>query len=110
MAIAIFDVTKRAPTPLTGGDVEDVKEITLDTDYASGGYAITAAQLGLSSISFVACPGVGGYVCEWDYANSKLKVLYGNNDAADGPLIEVADGHDGIADLKVRMLVRGQAA
>jgi hypothetical protein len=110
LALAIFNVTKKPASPIVGGDVEVIHQVTLDTDYAAGGYAITAAQLGLSSIDFVDCPGNGGYVCQWDYANSKLKVLYGNNDAADGPLIEVADGHDGIADLTVRLLARGRAA
>lgn len=110
MALGIFDVTKKPATPLTGGRAEVVKKLTFDTDYPTGGYPLTAALLGLSSVEYVSCNGTGGFVCEYDYAASKLKVLTGDNDAgADGPLIEVAAGLNAIDTLTTRVLARGVA-
>jgi hypothetical protein len=73
-----------------------VTTITGDSSYATGGYAITANQVGFSRITAVIAVGANtGYVPVWDATNSKLKVFYGdNNNASDGPLIEVPAATD----------------
>jgi len=73
-----------------------VTTITGDSSYATGGYAITANQVGFSRITAVLAVGANtGYVPTWDATNSKLKVFYGdNNNASDGPLIEVPAATD----------------
>jgi len=106
MALAISDLGKPA-IPLIGARVRKPIAVTTDTSYAAGGYAISAAALGLSSITSITLGVSSGFVPEWDAANGKLKVLYGNYDAADGPLIEVADGLDGITDVVFRGWVDG---
>ena len=73
-----------------------VTTITGDSSYATNGYAITANQVGFSRITAVLAVGANtGYVPVWDATNSKLKVFYGdNNNASDGPLIEVPAATD----------------
>jgi hypothetical protein len=68
-----------------------VETVTGDASYATGGYAVVPNQFGFTRISAVIPVGTNtGYVPVWDATNSKLKVFYGdNNNAADGPLIEV---------------------
>lgn len=67
-----------------------VLDVTFDTSYATGGLALTKANLGLSTVEWLEASQSGGYTFEYDYANEKLKAFYGdNNNAADGPLIEV---------------------
>lgn len=66
-----------------------------DATYPAGGEAATANQLGMSTISAVIpiSTNTGGYVYNWDAANSKLMAFYSNNDStADGPLIDIAVG------------------
>ena len=54
-------------------------DITLDTSYPTGGYAISAANLGWSEITGVLELGgnsaSGGYVAKWDKVNSKLMMF-----------------------------------
>lgn len=110
MALAVFNVTKKPAVPLTGTRAESVQQLTFDTDYPTGGYPLTAAMFGLTTLEFVDCPGVGGYVCQYDYTAAKLLVLTGDNDAgADGPLIEAASGLNALDTLTVRALGRGVA-
>lgn len=111
MALGIFDVAKAPPSRLSGGRICKPVEFTLDAAYAAGGYAVTPAQLGLASIDLILpCP-TSGYVPEWDYTNAKLKVMYGdNNNASDGPLIEVPNATAGISGLLSRALVIGVPA
>jgi hypothetical protein len=67
-----------------------------DASYATGGYAITANQVGFSRITAVLAVGANtGYVPSWDATNSKLKVFYADNNAAsDSALIEVPAATD----------------
>lgn len=57
-----------------------VTDVTLDSSYPTGGEAITAAQLGLSTVLFAFCnvKAVSGTVnvanAYYDSANSKIKV------------------------------------
>lgn len=72
--------------------------IVLDNAYPTGGYTGLAAKIqGATNrnptILAVVGQGSDGYEYRWDFANSKLMVLYADYDAgADGALIEVANG------------------
>lgn len=69
--------------------------IATDSSYPTGGESLTPADLGLSTIKFLAASANAGYVPEYDYTNQKLKLYYGdNNNASDGPLIEVPNTTD----------------
>ena len=69
-----------------------VADVAMDSSYPTGGEAVSAEQLGLSALEFVLGAPSGGYVPEYDHASKKLKAYYGDNDnAADGPLAEVAN-------------------
>jgi hypothetical protein len=84
----------------TGGNrTEYVGTIALDSSYPTGGEAIDAsnnerfahlnAQAGGTTAEGL------GYVFAWDKANQKLVALYSdNNNASDGPLIQVPDTTD----------------
>lgn len=53
-----------------------VAELTGDTSYATGGYALTANQLGLNVIENVLPQSpAGGKFWEYDFANKKIKIL-----------------------------------
>lgn len=90
------------PPELVGRERVVRATITFDSSYPTGGEAFTAAQLGLTSLKNVyASAGLGstttGYVPAWNRSVSSplLLVLMGdNNDASDGPLIEVANATD----------------
>ena len=53
-----------------------VAELTGDTSYVTGGYGLTAKQLGLNVIENVLPQSpAGGKFWEYDFANEKIKVL-----------------------------------
>jgi len=53
-----------------------VAELTGDDSYATGGYGLTAKQLGLNVIENVLPQSpAGGKFWEYDFANKKIKVL-----------------------------------
>lgn len=78
--------------------------ITFDSSYPTGGESVTVAQLGLTQLQNLEVrPGLGssttGYVPVWATGRSvtspAVQVLMGdNNNASDGPLIEVANTTD----------------
>lgn len=78
------------PIPLTDTKKVQLFSIAFDATYPSGGEAATFA--GFEQVdAIVPSHGFQGYVPEWDKANAKLKLMYGDyNNAADGPLIENA--------------------
>lgn len=85
--------------------------VLFDSSYPTGGevFAIadTTYDVTLERIAHLSGTG-GGYVIEWDKANQKAKLMMGdNNNAADGPLIEVADTTN-IATVLVNFLAIGQ--
>jgi hypothetical protein len=91
MAISTAIVRHSVP-----GDVAQVvADITCDAAYPAGGYAITPATFGLSSIDFVHVSGARGsaggatlgLVWEWDHVNSKLKA-YRTGSAVNNELLE----------------------
>lgn len=70
-----------------------VAELTGDTSYATGGYPLTAKQLGLNVVENVLPQSpAGGKFWEYDLANNKLKILKVNS--TDGVLEEVAAESD----------------
>lgn len=72
-----------------------VTTVTGDASYATGGYAISGNQVGFNRITAVVPVANTGYIPVWDATNSKLKVFYSdNNNASDGPLIEVPAATD----------------
>lgn len=81
----------------------------LDNSYATGGYALTAATLGFTATpKLVVIPNNSGYSFEYDYTNAKLKVFYAdNNNASDGPQIEVPNTTDLSAITGVRVIAWG---
>lgn len=108
MALGIFDVAKVPAAKLSGNRRLRVVQFTTDTDYPTGGYPLAEAALGFSVIDLVIVGPSGGYVAQYDYVNEKLMILFGdNNNAADGPLIEVAAGADAITGLLFRGIVIG---
>lgn len=70
-----------------------VTDITLDSSYPTGGEAVTAANLGLSTVLFAICnvKAVSGTVnianAYYDQANSKLKIY----DETPGEVANAAD-------------------
>ena len=68
-----------------------VAELTGDTSYATGGYGLTAKQLGLNVIENVLPQSpAGGKFWEYDFANKKIKIL----ELATTALAEVANESD----------------
>lgn len=65
--------------------------ITLDNSYqGSGGETLDLSAEFPGGLLFVLFESKGGYVFNYDKANGKVIAYYGdNNNAADGPLIEV---------------------
>lgn len=76
--------------------------LTFDSSYPTGGEAFAPTSVGLVQLTeLVVRPGIGastvGYVPTWDRSVSAPKVLVmmgDNNNASDGPLIQVADTTD----------------
>lgn len=64
--------------------------------YPTNGEALTAGEFGLSQIvGIMPISTENGYVCIWDRANSKLKVMFFDYDAvADGAAIEFTNTGD----------------
>ena len=72
MALA-FANFKRMP-PKKGGWRSGYVDITLDNAYSTGGWAITAANLVLSTLHNLVPPAAkNGFILEFDHVNSKIK-------------------------------------
>lgn len=117
MALTIADTDAGPPQQIVGGTAgykAVVKTVAFDNSYPTGGEqlgsaataAAGAAALGLSTVLFLHASSTSGYTFEYDYAG-KLLAYYGNNDAADGPLIEVPNATDLSAVTGVRILAIG---
>ena len=78
----------------TGGNyTEYIGTIALDASYPTGGEAVDVGSN--ERIEHLAAVSTAGYVFSWDKANQKLVAWYSdNNNAADGPLIEVPNTTD----------------
>jgi hypothetical protein len=70
--------------------------ITLDSTYVNGtGEDVSAAALKLSRIDNINITGDDGYIPQWTINAAKtsvnIRLMFGNYDSADGPLIEAAN-------------------
>ena len=103
-------VTAALTTQTVVGDLRTViGTVAFDSSYPTNGEALTAATLGLQDLRFVHFSANSGYVFEYDYTNSKVKVYYGdNNNASDGPLIEVPNTTDLSALSAVKYIALGK--
>ena len=87
MALTFSGFKRKAPEK--GGWRSGYVDITLDDSYAAGGWAITAANLNLTTIYNIVPPagGIGSslaYVLRWDHATGKLLAFEGNASAGTG--------------------------
>lgn len=58
-----------------GGAKAVVADIDFDSSYPTGGESLTAANLGLDTVSLVLASPKSGFTYEYDYTGSKLKAL-----------------------------------
>lgn len=90
-----FDNFKAKP-PEKGGWRSGYVDITLDGSYATGGWAITAANLKLNTIYQITPPSAGiasarGFLLRWDHATGKLSAFQGST-ASNAGLKEIDAG------------------
>lgn len=52
-----------------------VFDVDFDSSYPAGGESLTAANLGFNTVDLVICAPKSGFSFDYDYTNSKLKVL-----------------------------------
>ena len=78
--------TKVYKVPIGGIEVMSIYDITFDTSYPTGGYAVTPSTFGLRKITHIDPGGIttGGYGVSWDKTNSKLKLFRTKDPAAAG--------------------------
>lgn len=108
MAATVTSVTGRAES--IGSKRFVIVDIALDASYPTGGESITAGTFGLATVDFVLCEPSAGYTFEYDHANSKLLAYYSdNNNASDGPAIQVPNTTDLSALTSIRAFVIGTA-
>lgn len=79
-----------------GNRREVIGLFNFDSSYPTGGESLTAASIGLGVLDFISFDqGQGGYVFDYDYANSKILVYQQTDPAAVGganiPLVEVTN-------------------
>lgn len=85
--------------------------LAFDNSYPTGGEPLAPLDLGLSSIDCLIVSRTAGYTFEFVYTTNKLMVLVGDYDnAADGPLVEVANATDLSALTAVHFIVFGKIA
>jgi hypothetical protein len=115
MALTITDTDAGPPQAIAGGRAgykAVVKTVAFDSSYPNTGGTVgeplSASDLGLSTALFVVAQPTAGYVFEYDYSASTLKAFYGdNNNASDGPLIQVPNTTDLSAVTGVRIFAVG---
>lgn len=110
MALTIANTTTGLYAQAVGDEYETYKTVAFDSSYPTGGEPLTAADLGFSvAPRDVRIEPKGGYVFEYDRTNSKVLAYYGdNNNASDGPLIEVPNTTDLSAITGVKVIARGK--
>jgi hypothetical protein len=77
-----------------GNRKEVVGVITFDSSYATGGEAVTLAQLGLSRLDYLIVTAGIGYLPTWDGSLTSPKVLLYRQTAATSAFIEVPSTTD----------------
>ena len=68
--------------------------ITFDSSYATGGEAVTLAQLGLQRLDWLELNAGIGYLPTWDGSTTTPKVLLYRQTAATGAFVEVPSTTD----------------
>ena len=90
---------KLAPIKITCGGSET---------YSTGGISFDPSAVGISTLHGAIFNPADGYMMQVDISNKKIKLMYGDYDAAaDGKLIELADSTS-IADLVIYGILIGQ--
>jgi hypothetical protein len=112
MAVTVAFSTATAGRQRVGRQHVVDGRLTLSGTYATGGFAVTAADFGLSSIESLRVntpfEGTAAYAARWDSTNSKVFLYVGDNDnVADAPLIEVANTTD-VSDVALDITVKGR--
>jgi hypothetical protein len=71
MAATSASVSNHVP-----GDLREViVDVTCDTSYPTGGYAVAPANLSSIVFADVQIPPATGHIAAWDYSASKLKLF-----------------------------------
>jgi hypothetical protein len=91
MALTVANTETGVYARAKGDEYETRKTIAFDSSYPTGGEPLTKGDLGFSAApTVVEIEPKSGYVFEYDFTNEKILAYYGdNNNASDGPLIEV---------------------
>ena len=86
-------------------------EVAFDASYPTGGEALTDANCGLADDGYYVFPFPrNGYTFQLDQSGQKLLAYWGdNNNASDGPGVQVADTTDLSALTGVLLLAIGKA-
>ena len=101
MALTITAVENNA---FTSGVYQNTYTVLFDSSYPTGGEAVTAANFDLGTITELRPGGPnGGYLPEWDAANSKIKAVLISSGA------EAGNGND-LSAITFRVEVEGEAA
>lgn len=99
-------------TEIRRGPTKRIGRLAFDNSYVTNGEPVTPAQLGFENdaLDVILIEPSGGYTFEYDHTNQKILVRYGdNNNAADGPLIEVPNATDLSALTDVRYVAFGES-
>jgi hypothetical protein len=80
--------------------------ITFDSSYATGGEAVTLAQLGVNRLDWLMVNAGAGYLPVWDGSTTTPKVLLYRQTAATGALVEVPSTTD-VSTVTVRFKALG---
>ena len=104
-----FSQVKPQPRDAWGQFEVRIVDITLDANYAAGGYTITPQQAGFGAngvILFAILPEIAGYALEWIPATQKMMVKQGGA-AVSNPAAEVPNNSAAINGLIPRCLFLG---
>ena len=110
MALTVTNTTTGLYAKSVGDEYETYKTIAFDSSYPTGGEPLTSADLGFAAAPRdVRIEPKSGYVFEYDAANQKVIVYYGdNNNASDGPLIQIPDTTNLSTLTGVKVIARGK--
>lgn len=91
-----------------GSRKETVGVITFDSSYATGGEAVTLAQLGLSRLDYLIVTAVNGNIPAWDGSTSspKIKLFWVDTTTDGAPMAEVVSTTD-VSSTTARFLAIG---
>lgn len=86
-----------------------VTEVTITGDtYNTGGFDLTPAQLGLTSVYFVSIPVVDGFSFAYDYENEKVLAYWVDTTTDGAKQAEVADSNTALDGVAIRVFAIGK--